>query len=117
MDPVSTRVLQGLLGATIALLVVGWIFARKTTVLAASPTTVAARAALLAGGNLLEMLPPDAARRTPREIAAALGKDTKFKLEWGAEEVGGGALLGGPRAGSYKASTSRYGIFGKREVF
>ncbi|KAK0749049.1 hypothetical protein B0T18DRAFT_427237 [Schizothecium vesticola] len=78
MDALSTRVLQGLLGVVLALVLVGWVAMMKTTVLAASPTSIAARAALLAGGNLVEMLPADAARRTSGEIAAALGKQTNM---------------------------------------
>lgn len=115
MDTLSTRVLQGLLGAALALVLVGWVAMRKTTVLAASPTTIAATAALVAGGNLLEMLPADAARRTPGEIAAAFGKESKFRLEWEAEE-GGSLLEGREGALAYdKEGGMRYGVFGKRE--
>ncbi|KAK1828608.1 hypothetical protein QBC39DRAFT_149476 [Podospora conica] len=116
MDAASTRVLQGLLGAALVFVVVGWVFMRKTTVLAASPTSIAARAALVAGGNLVEMLPSDAARRTSGEVAAALGKGTKFRLEWRAE---GGALLEGAEgeAPYHKGAVSRYGVFGKRDGY
>lgn len=117
MDTLSTRVLQGLLGAALALVLVGWVAMRKTTVLAASPTSIAATAALVAGGNLVEMLPADAARRTPGEIVAAVGKETKFRLEWGAEE-GGSLLEGREGALAYdKEGVMRYGVFGKREGY
>ncbi|KAK4451308.1 hypothetical protein QBC34DRAFT_459031 [Podospora aff. communis PSN243] len=83
-DALSTRVLEGLLGATLLLLIASWIFMRKTAVLASSPTSIASRAALIAGGNLLSLLPENAQARGPEEIAAVLGTGTHFQMGWGA---------------------------------
>ncbi|KAK0633974.1 hypothetical protein B0T14DRAFT_508155 [Immersiella caudata] len=92
-DALSTRVLEGLLGGTLLLLVASWIFMRKTAVLASSPTSIASRAALIAGGNLLSLLPGNAQTRRPEEIATALGERTHFRMGWWAG-VGGVSRFG-----------------------
>ncbi|KAK0655014.1 hypothetical protein B0T16DRAFT_362050 [Cercophora newfieldiana] len=102
-DALSTRVLQGLLGATLVFLILSWIFMKRTAVLASSPTTIASQAALIAGGNLLSLLPEDAQLRGPEEIAAALGPGTRFRMGWWAAADDGGECEGG---------SSRFGIFG-----
>ncbi|KAK0638805.1 hypothetical protein B0T16DRAFT_394651 [Cercophora newfieldiana] len=82
-DPVSTRILQGLLGAALLLLVLSWLFSPRTAVLAGSPTSVATQAALVSGGNLLGFLPVDAQWRTAEEMAAVMGHGTRFWIGWG----------------------------------
>ncbi|KAK1758073.1 hypothetical protein QBC47DRAFT_373646, partial [Echria macrotheca] len=82
-DTVSTRILQALLGATLALLTAGWILMRHTAVLAGSPTSIGARAAVLAGGNLLDRLPPGCEWMSQREVKVALGERTRFWMGWG----------------------------------
>lgn len=79
-DAASTRALQGLLGATLVLLVISWLFTfRGTNVLPRAPTSIASVAALIAGGNLLDKLPPDAQRLDKEALAAALGAGTKTR--------------------------------------
>ena len=81
----STRALEALLGAALALLVVGWLRMRQTDVLPLAPTTIASVAALIAGGNLVEKLPADAAWRRRADVAAALraAGATEFWIGWG----------------------------------
>jgi hypothetical protein len=86
-DAASTRVLESLIGVTLVLLVVSWIFMRQTDVLPRSPTSIASVAALIAGGNLLRLLPADAAWRSWDQLTAALGANTRFWVGW-CEEAG-----------------------------
>ncbi|KAK7965289.1 hypothetical protein PG988_010293 [Apiospora saccharicola] len=87
-DPASTRALQGLLGASLVLLIISWLFTyRETNVLPRPPTSIASVAALIAAGNLLSKLPPDAQRLDREAFAAALGvgsgeKMTKYWIGW-----------------------------------
>lgn len=55
-DGISTRVLEGLLGATLVLLVVSWGLLGETRVLTGSPSSIADRVALVGGGNLVERM-------------------------------------------------------------
>jgi len=111
-DVLSTRVLQGLLGGTVLLLVVSWVFTRNTAVMASSPTTIAYRVALVAGGNLLELLPDNAQARKPDEMAAALGRDTRFRMGWTSAPGEDGKLSGTESEGG----AGRFGIYGVRST-
>lgn len=86
-DAASTRALQGLLGASLVLLIITWLFTyREANVLPRPPTSIASVAALIAGGNLLTKLPPDVQRLDKEAFAAALGvgskKTTKYWIGW-----------------------------------
>lgn len=108
-DRVSTRTLQGLLGASLVLLVISWLFTyRGTNVLPRPPTSIASVAALIAGGNLLEKLPPDVQQLDREAFAAALGvgseKPTKYWIGWRTvPDLGNGG------------KTRRFGIFALEE--
>ncbi|KAK7908656.1 hypothetical protein PG985_015959 [Apiospora marii] len=86
-DEASTRALQGLLGASLVLLIISWLFTyRDTNVLPRPPTSIASVAALIAAGNLLDKLPPDVQLLDREAFAAALGvggeKPTKYWIGW-----------------------------------
>ncbi|KAK8139140.1 hypothetical protein PG984_002520 [Apiospora sp. TS-2023a] len=88
-DAASTRALQGLLGASLLLLIISWLFTyRETNVLPRPPTSIASVAALIAAGNLLRKLPLDAQHLDREAFAAALGvgsggeKTTKYWIGW-----------------------------------
>ncbi|KAK9421631.1 hypothetical protein SUNI508_05561 [Seiridium unicorne] len=89
-DPVSTRIIEALLGATLVCSIIGWVLMRETNVLPRSPTSIGSVAALLADGNLFEYLPPDAAWLTKEELARVFGKDAVFSLGWGPGHEGSG---------------------------
>ncbi|KAK4236997.1 hypothetical protein C8A03DRAFT_35073 [Achaetomium macrosporum] len=76
-DTTSTRILQALLAATVALVALGWACMHETDVLPRTPTTIASVVALLAGGNLFEVHEAE---------AGGLGGDDKD----GGEKKGGG---------------------------
>lgn len=82
-DPVSTRVLEALLGITLVLLLASWVLMRDTAILPSSPTTIASVAALIAGGNILSKLPSNAAWMSPEQIAASFPPATRIWLGWG----------------------------------
>ncbi|KAK8107996.1 uncharacterized protein PG998_010009 [Apiospora kogelbergensis] len=106
-DAASTRALQGLLGATLVLLVISWLFTfRGTNVLPRAPTSIASVAALIAGGNLLDKLPPDAQRLDKEALAAALGAGTKTRYWIGWRTV--------PDSETGR-KTRRFGIFAVEE--
>ena len=105
-NPASTRVLEALLGAALALLLLGWFTMHQTAVLASSPASMASRLALVAGGNLVELLPENAEWRSGSEIEAALGPKTRFWMGWGTAP---------DSDGMNEAGESRFGIFGIRE--
>ncbi|KAK0660444.1 hypothetical protein QBC41DRAFT_286462 [Cercophora samala] len=82
----STRVLQGLLGAVLALLILSWVLVRRSQVLSARPTSIAAVTALIAGGNLLEVLGRRMGTQWVKdegEWERVFGKDMRFWLGWG----------------------------------
>ncbi|KAI0199409.1 hypothetical protein F4808DRAFT_471695 [Astrocystis sublimbata] len=108
-DAASTRILEALLGASLVLLIVGWVFTHQTDVLPMAPTSIAAVAALIFGGNLLEKLPADAQWRSQDEIAAAFGKggNTKIWLGWGLVPDLEGRAMGGENENGVR----RFGIF------
>ncbi|KAI3317123.1 hypothetical protein HD806DRAFT_551085 [Xylariaceae sp. AK1471] len=63
-DPQSTRVLQGLLGATLAFSLLAWSLAPRTDIIVGSPTSIARKIALAAGGNMFEELWPSGSAET-----------------------------------------------------
>lgn len=107
-DPASTRVLEVLLLAAAALLLLGWATLPRANVLPdRSPTTVAGAAALLAGGNLLARLPEDAEWRSRRDVRGALGRGTRLWLGWGLMPDEEGIAMGNEN----ENGVSRFGIF------
>jgi hypothetical protein len=82
-DPVSTRILEALLGTTLLLLIVSWILMSNTAILPSSPTTISSVAALVAGGNILSKLPSSAAWMSPEDITASFPPGTRIWLGWG----------------------------------
>jgi hypothetical protein len=58
-DHAATRILQGLLVASLLFSVIGWALMPQTGVLPRSPTSIVSIAALIAGGDLIEHFPSD----------------------------------------------------------
>jgi hypothetical protein len=87
-DMVATRILQGLLAATLVLSLVSWAAMPKTNLLPARPPcSIAARAALLADGNLFGFLGRGAEwQNKPNGLRAAfmdgLHVTMRFGLSW-----------------------------------
>lgn len=107
-DPVSTRVLEGLLLATAVLLVMGWVFLPRADVLPdRSATTIASVLALLAGGNLLDFPVADAARRGVDGIQRRLSEGNKFWLGWGLVPDEEGIAMGNENENGVR----RFGIY------
>ncbi|KAI3319070.1 hypothetical protein HD806DRAFT_548648 [Xylariaceae sp. AK1471] len=70
-DLQSTRVLQGLLAATLAFSVLAWCLTPRSNIIIGSPTSIVRRIALLAGGNIFEDVwpyPTDVAPRSEGRI-------------------------------------------------
>ena len=106
-DAASTRVLEALLIASLVLIGLAWWFTRRSDVLSRKPTTIASVAALLAGGNVLDLLPPDAARKNDGELAHALGTRTRFWMGWGSVPD----REGGTKDVKDEGGSNRFGIF------
>lgn len=82
-DPISTRVLESMLLASLVISLSGWVLSPRRAVLRRSPTNIASVLALLAGGDVLEYL------ATKGEEAWADGT-CGFRLGWGPEGVSKG---------------------------
>lgn len=107
-DSTSTRIMQALLGATLVLLVINWVWNRGDAVLGGSPTSLAMRMALVSGGNLLDVLPSGAEWIGNKEMEKTLeGETTMFWIGWGKGEDVEGREKGGENEGG----GSRFGIF------
>lgn len=81
-NEVSTRVLQGLLGAMVLCLVAETIMVRGGRVIPRDPGSIASRMAYFAGGELWRHVPVGADRWSDEEI-----------IKWGRENCKGGLLL------------------------
>ena len=55
-NPTSTYILEGLLAAVLALMLISWVFSLKPGVLSRSPTSIANVLFLTSGGNLLQFI-------------------------------------------------------------
>jgi hypothetical protein len=89
-DPLSTRMLEALLGAALLLSGLSWLLMRKTDVLPRRPTSIASVAALLVDGNLFEYLPRGAAWAGMGDLARRFGDNAEFRLGWRALPDGSG---------------------------
>ena len=110
-DEVSTRVLQGLVGAVLMLLIAGWAFSRSVKygglLGGKSPTALATRMALLAGGNVLDLMPDGGEWMGEADVRRVLG-GRRFWLGWGEGEDGGEEKGSG---NADRERRGRYGIF------
>ena len=122
-DVVSTRVLEGLLGLTLVLLVISWVLLGETRILASSPTSIAAMAALIGGGNLIRTMGEQVWGDEKGDIdERKVGDEVEyFWLGWG---PGGGdeRSLAGEEFGSDGVEgKTQFGIFavrkGEEEMF
>ena len=134
-DATSTRILQALLAAAMALVALGWLFLKETDVLPRSPNSVASVVALLAGGGLLEgsagekggvekggAVEGEDSDREGGERGAGSCSDggengmrregVRFWMGWGTVTDWEGREKGG---GENEAGVSRFGIFTVRE--
>ena len=87
-DPVSTRVLEGLLGSILVLFILSWMLMPNTDeLLTCQAPTIASVATLIACGNLCEVLPPDAAWMSMPEIIASFPSSTFLQMRWSKTQI------------------------------
>ncbi|KAI0012194.1 hypothetical protein F4779DRAFT_569791 [Xylariaceae sp. FL0662B] len=84
-DPASTRVVEALLLATLALSMLGWGLGPRKAVLPRSPSSVASVLALLAGGDVLEYMykDGDAQWESLEDARLVFPEDCGFWMGWG----------------------------------
>ncbi|KAI0403302.1 hypothetical protein F4802DRAFT_572366 [Xylaria palmicola] len=86
MDPTATRVLEGLIAATLALALIGWALMPRTAVVPHPATSIVGMLALLVDGNLVETW------QSPTGLwTVVVREDEMFRLGWGTlrEDEGG----------------------------
>jgi hypothetical protein len=82
-DPMSTRVLEALLGAMLLLAALNTVLMKTRGVVPKNPCSIAAAASLLADSNILDALPRGAERMSSEEIERRAGfKGKTFYMGW-----------------------------------
>ncbi|KAK5659699.1 hypothetical protein OQA88_909 [Cercophora sp. LCS_1] len=116
-DIASTRVLQVLLGVTLALLIVNWVLGGGARVMSGSPTSLATRAAVVSGGDMLALFPKGSEWMSDKELEG-LWEGRRYKLGWergGFVDEGAGDRFGIFVEGGQGAEMNR-GDEGSRET-
>lgn len=81
-DPVSTRILQALLAATVLASGLSWLLMGSTRILPRKPSSIASVAALLAGSNIFDYLSGSTPCGSADELARNFGEEATFWLGW-----------------------------------